>query len=63
MDTQETNHNYFKKTIFFHVKRQFSPVYFPFLFFVFFFLKKTKITCSFKKFQVTSINSNITTFD
>ena len=36
MDTQEMNYNYFKKTIFFHVKRQFSPVYFPFLFFVFF---------------------------
>ena len=33
MDTQETNYNYFKKTIFFNVKRQFSPVYFPFLFF------------------------------
>ena len=61
MDTQETNYNYVKK-IFFHVKHQFSPVYFPFLFFVF-FLKKTKITCSLKKNQFTNINSNITTFD
>ena len=35
MDTQETNYNYFKNTIFFNVKHQFSPVYFPFLFFYF----------------------------
>ena len=58
MDTQETNYNYFKKAIFFHIKRQFSPVYFPFLFFVFFVLKKTKITCSFKK---TSLQQLIAT--
>ena len=55
MDTQETNYNYFKKAIFFHVKRQFSPVYFPFLFFVFFFLKKTKITCSFKNSRLQAL--------
>ena len=36
MDTQGMNYNYFKKTIFFHVSHQFSPVFFPFLF-VFFF--------------------------
>lgn len=62
MDTQETNYNYFKKTIFFHVKRQFSPVYFPFLFFVFFF-KENQNNMLVQKNQFTSINSNITTFD
>ena len=61
MDTQETNYNYFKKTIFFHVKRQFSSVYFPFL--SFFFFLKNQNNMLVQKNQFTSINSNITTFD
>ena len=52
-----------RKQFFFHVKPQFSPVYFPFLFFVFFFFKENQNNMLVQKKQFTSINSNITTFD
>ena len=52
-----------RKQFFFHIKRQFSPVYFPFPFFVFFFFKENQNNMLVQKNQLTTINSNITTFD
>ena len=62
MDTQETNYNYFKKAIFFHIKRNLALFTFPF-FFLSFFFKENQNNMLVQKNQLTTINSNITTFD
>ena len=61
MDTQETNYNYFKK-IFFTSSTNLALFTFLF-FFLSFFFKENQNNMLVQKFQVTSINSNITTFD
>ena len=63
MDTQETNYNYFKKAIFFHIKRNLALFTFPFFFLSFFFFKENQNNMLVQKNQLTTINSNITTFD